>query len=96
MFVQKKLHGELAQAHLEVPPMCSGGHLACRILRHLAAKAINQTDIPTSLSHRPPGWKPGDTAAKDGCRYEGSASQNIAHSCFEFFVSIRVDSWFNF
>ena len=32
----------------------------------------NKTFIDSSFHIRPPGWKPGDTAAKDGCRYGGS------------------------
>ena len=47
------------------PSICSGRH-PCR-LGHKTA--------PTSkpgVHIRSPGWKPGDTAAKDGCRYGGS------------------------
>jgi hypothetical protein len=56
-----------------LPPICSGGHPACRIWRHLAARTKKRTHLITRFHIKPPGWKPGYTAAKDGCRYGGSA-----------------------
>jgi hypothetical protein len=57
-----------ASAHR--PQFVAAGILACRIQRHLCRP--DHKNKPTSSPHfhiRPPGWKPDDTAAKDGCRY---------------------------
>jgi hypothetical protein len=55
------------------------GILACRIRRHLAARP-NKPNLRQDLAStsETPGWKPGDTAAKDGRRYSNAIVAEIA------------------
>jgi hypothetical protein len=47
---------------------------SCRSQQHLCPRATKRAHVMLSLPHIiPPGWKPGDTAAKDGYRYGGNA-----------------------
>jgi hypothetical protein len=54
---------------IQMPPLiCSGRHLAAR-----ATKLNPRHDFVSTSKNT--GWKPGDTAAKDGCRHEVKPSR---------------------
>jgi hypothetical protein len=77
------------RTQLDAAPICSGGHPACRIRRHLAARAAKPKPRHDLASTSKPGWKPGDTAAKMAAatgQYPNAPIQNLRfkkdfHSC---------------
>jgi hypothetical protein len=63
----------MQRVHLGTATIYSGGHPASHIRRHLAARATKPNPRHDFASIKPPGRKPGDTAAKMTTATGGSA-----------------------